>query len=343
MARLPSNPDLLKDLTIQEEWTSSQVADHFGVSRQAAHARLTALMKEGWIERTGRGPGTRYRLKDRPLEHRTFEVRGLEEDLVWKELSASLVESVSFSDTGLVRFQYAFTEMLNNAIEHAEATTVEIEFRSQSEGQLQFVISDDGLGIFEKIQKQLELDSPFEAIVELSKGKFTTDPEAHTGEGIFFTSKVASSFELESNGVRWIVDNEVGDNAILQLTGQGQAKGTTVRFSDDPTSSESLEDVFAQFTDGSRFTRTQPVVKLVAYGTNLISRSEARRLVARLEEFERVTLDFEGVEGVGQGFVDEVFRVFTASHPEVQLETINMNRAVEFMVKRCLTSHRDPA
>jgi hypothetical protein len=56
--------------------------------------------------------------------------------------------------------------------------------------------------------------------------------------------------------------------------------------------------------------------------------------LARLTDFRHVTLDFSGVEMVGQGFCDEVFRVFARAHPEVALEPVGMNDAVTFMVAR---------
>jgi len=37
---------------------------------------------------------------------------------------------------------------------------------------------------------------------------------------------------------------------------------------------------------------------------------------------------------VGQGFCDEVFRIFARTHPEVVLEPVGMNDAIAFMVQR---------
>ena len=65
-----------------------------------------------------------------------------------------------------------------------------------------------------------------------------------------------------------------------------------------------------------------------------VSRSEAKRLVADLDRFREVILDFTGVTGVGQGFVDQIFRVWARAHPEVKLVPREMNAAVEFMVRR---------
>ena len=53
-----------------------------------------------------------------------------------------------------------------------------------------------------------------------------------------------------------------------------------------------------------------------------------------LEKFKHVTLDFRGVKTVGQGFADEVFRVWQKNHPSITIEPKNMNDNVRFMTKR---------
>ena len=64
-------------------------------------------------------------------------------------------------------------------------------------------IADDGIGIFKNIQNYLERECGYpadveDAILELHKGKFTTQREGHSGEGIFFVSKVIRKFAIWS-------------------------------------------------------------------------------------------------------------------------------------------------
>jgi hypothetical protein len=65
-----------------------------------------------------------------------------------------------------------------------------------------------------------------------------------------------------------------------------------------------------------------------------MSRSEARSVLHTLGRFGEVVLDFAGVEAVGQGFADEVFRVWARAHTDVRLLPVNMNENVDFMVRR---------
>lgn len=92
------------------------------------------------------------------------------------------------------------------------------------------------------------------------------------------------------------------------------------------------------------FSKTHVPVALAAYGeSNLISRSQAKRLLARFECFAEVILDFENVKSIGQGFADEVFRVFALNHPEVHLIPIRANVKVERFIQRAqLAAQLDP-
>lgn len=94
--------------------------------------------------------------------------------------------------------------------------------------------------------------------------------------------------------------------------------------------------VFAQYQHDLAFDVTRPSVKLIAYGTRLVSRSEAKLLLEGLDRFFEVDMDFAGIDAVGQGFVDEVFRVWASDHPATRVTPINMSPVVDFMVTRGL-------
>jgi anti-sigma regulatory factor (Ser/Thr protein kinase) len=257
---------------------------------------------------------------------------GLAEDIVWRRVREDL--SLDADGPAGRIMCYAFTEMLNNAIDHSEGETVSITWWT-SPDQWTFEVKDYGVGAFPKLRAGLHLASDFEAVQELSKGKRTTDQSRHTGEGIFFTSKAVDVFRLTSSGVRWTVDNLRHDVALGVVD---ETSGTSVVCQIDPQTERNLPDIFHQFTnDDSTFTKTRPVVKLFQIGTSFVSRSEARRLLDGLDtDFEIVEVDFTGVSDVGQGFVDELLRVWPQDHPGKTVIPISMNSAVEFMIQRGL-------
>lgn len=262
---------------------------------------------------------------------------GLSEDVVWRRVAEDLDlarESPAGKITG-----YAFTEMLNNAIDHSGSDTATITWWA-SPDQWSFEVRDYGVGAYPKLREGLHLASEFEAVQELSKGKRTTDPQRHTGEGIFFTSKAVDIFRLTSSGVRWTVDNLRHDTALGVVPASA---GTSVVCQIDPQTDRSLAGIFHEFSRDHAFVRTRPVVKLFEIGTTFVSRSEARRLLDGLEaDFDIVEVDFAGVTDVGQGFVDELLRVWPAIHPDKAVIPTNMNAAVQFMIERGLSRVERP-
>ncbi|MFC1576923.1 STAS-like domain-containing protein [Candidatus Omnitrophota bacterium] len=221
--------------------------------------------------------------------------------------------------------------MLNNATDHSLSEIIEVGIRKEK-GSVHFYVYDKGIGIFTSIARKKDLANHMEAIQELIKGKLTTAPERHTGEGIFFTSKVATMFIIRSAEKKIIFDNILDDIFIRDIR---NIRGTRVNFSLDVRSQTGLGDVFREYTDESfEFSKTEVTVKLFKTGPEYISRSQAKRILSGLDKFKTVTLDFHNVRTVGQGFADEVFRVWRSRHPNIVILTKNANENVEFMVKR---------
>ena len=255
---------------------------------------------------------------------------GLEEDKVWDRLQAQAPpRHATKQAVGIAR--YAFTELVNNAIDHSGGTKVSIRWEARAD-LLRAEIGDDGIGAFERIRIARALPDHRSALAELSKGKVTTQPDRHSGEGLFFTSRAVDYFDFQANGLRWIVDNRRADFA---LGSSSYAPGTLAMFEVDAATTRRLEDVFKPFTDEELgFSRSYVRVKLFEHGSSFVSRSEAKRLLSGLERFAEVELDFEKVESVGQGFADEVFRVWARQHPEVRLIPTKMNDGVALMIGR---------
>ena len=94
-----------------------------------------------------------------------------------------------------------------------------------------------------------------------------------------------------------------------------------------------------QDDDSLQFSKTEVIIELAReHGQRLISRSQAKRVVANLDKFKQTTFDFKGVTIVGQGFVDQLFRVFQQQYPEIILNYINANDDVNFMIRRGIAS-----
>jgi hypothetical protein len=312
---------------------AAEAARHFGISKQAASRHLQALEADGLVSSSGSGNTKNTWLI--PMLQKSWDspLKGLREDNVWRENLAPLLEDLPENVRDM--WHYGVTEMVNNAIDHSEGATLKLRL-TRTALDVEVRITDDGEGIFHRLQRLLGFYDPREAILELAKGKLTTDPDNHTGEGIFFTSRAFDSFTIMSRTLYFSHKAERDDWLIDH---DSEIPGTAVFLKLDNDCQRSMKSVYDQFAepDELSFNKTIVPVRLVRHeGEKLVSRSQAKRLVSRFEKFKTVILDFSGVEEIGQAFADEIFRVFATSHPEVTLTSIHKTPEVQQMITRAL-------
>lgn len=308
----------------------AELAAQFGVSRSTMGKWLRALIDEGWLVRQGSRSHPVYKPSLLRQVNRGYELAGLDEQTPWERDFAPCFDLAP----NVARLaHHAFTELLNNAVDHSGGTRVSISMR-QNPTHLHLLIKDDGCGVFDRIQDAFHIASPQLALLELSKGKLTTQPEFHTGRGLFFTSRLFDVFDLYANQLTY-QHNHWQRKEWLKANPLG-TKGTAIFMSLALNSTRTLEDVFSSHGRGAEdlsFSRTEVAMRLAhAAGEALESRAQAKRIANRLDAFDTVDLDFEGVDAIGQGFADELFRVFAREHPKVQLQPRNMNAKVAAMV-----------
>lgn len=313
--------------------SSGQVAAVSGVTRQTAHHRLKELAKRGDVVKEGAGRGTRYR---RNAQRSTaYSLQDLKEHEVWTEEYFALKQmDLAVFDNPKVKpiLDFVFTEMVNNAIDHSGGDLLIVRWFI-TPGGIAFEIDDNGVGAFRRMRESRGLPTEFDSIGEISKGKQTSAPERHSGLGIYFSSRMANRFVLSSGHLTWTIDNRRDDNAI----GWRDEKriGTLVRCEVDVTATIRPVEVFDEFSDPETFgfNKTRVRVSLFNEG-DFISRSEAKRLGAHLETFGTVELDFEGINEVGQGFVDELFRVWQNDNSGTRLRPVRANPAIMSMIAK---------
>jgi anti-sigma regulatory factor (Ser/Thr protein kinase) len=307
------------------------VAGQFGISRQAAVRHLQRLQAEGVLAAQGETRSRRYALVPVRTASLTYPITpDTTEDEVWREAVAPLLAGIR--DNVRQICQYGFTEIFNNALEHSEGEWVDVDVTLWPD-LIQIEIRDNGIGIFNKIQRDLHLGDPLYAILELSKGKLTTDPRRHSGEGIFFASRVFDQFAIFSGRLSFV---RVPSGTDYMLEDKDAVEGTRISMQISLSSERTTQSVFNQYSmDDFGFDRTVVPVFLAQYGQeNLISRSQARRLLARFDRFKEVILDFARVDFIGQAFADEIFRVYAREHPQVALRWTNASQQVAGMIAR---------
>ena len=336
---------ILEIINQQGKATSSEITSKVNVSRQYVNMVISDLVAEKKVIKIG---GTRNAFYASILfanEHpeifpsvfkKTYRNQSLEEHYVLLEIEEKFPQILNLSENVRSIFTFAFSEMFNNAIEHSGSKNISIEVAERN-GKLSFIVLDSGVGVFRNIMKKRGLNSEIEAIQDLLKGKTTTMPKSHSGEGIFFTSKSADLFILDSFGYQLTINTKTGGISIKDVS--IIKRGTKVIFEIDTNSERHLDQVFKKYTNLSDqsdygFDKTEIRVQLYTMGGVHISRSQARKILSGLEKFKVILFDFEKVPIVGQAFADEVYRVFQHKYPDIKIEEENMSEGVRFMIKR---------
>ncbi|MCW0203878.1 MAG: DUF4325 domain-containing protein [Rhodanobacter thiooxydans] len=310
------------------------VAGKLGLSRAAVATRVRALIGDGYLAKAGTTRPT-YRPGNSRRAGFRHALRGLAEDRVWSNDVAPLLSGLPANIFDICH--HGLTEMVNNAIDHSEGKHLTVHV-DRNAHRVAMMVADDGIGIFRKITRALDLPDERLALLELSKGKLTTDPRRHSGEGVFFTSRMFDRFQIASGDLVFDHDDGQGGDLLFDTDMHQFRHGTTVLMEIRTDTTRTAKEIFDQYSGGPddyTFAKTVVPVRLARVGDeNLVSRSQAKRLMQRVERFRTVVLDFDAITSIGQAFADEVFRVFAHDHPEVALVPVHAVPAVQQMIRR---------
>lgn len=304
---------------------SKTVADTLSINPSTIHSYINELVKDNVIIKVKRG---QYELVNKEYSYLLKRENGdLDDDTYAFDIC--LKEHIEgFENNVQDIWSYTFSEMINNVMDHSLADSVKITI-SQNFLATCVMIEDNGIGIFQKIKDYFKLSSIEDAICELFKGKLTTDTKNHSGEGIFFSSKLMDDFLIISSS-KIFTTNKYDEGKILSLVLENQ-KGTCVFMELSNFSHKTAKEIFDAYSnvDGG-FVKTKIPLKNI-FDTSLVSRSQAKRICNRLDKFKEVIVDFDEIEWLGQGFAHQLFVVFANSHPDIILTPINMNEDVTKM------------
>lgn len=181
---------------------AKKTAQAFGISLNTVYRYIRELEQDELIEKVDNSFRLTMQREFFALNREKNELT--EEDMIYDRCIEKFMDGLP--DNVRRIWQYSFMEMMNNAIEHSGAEHVFITVRRNYLMTL-ILISDDGIGIFRKIREYYQYPSLDDAVNELFKGKLTTDSTNHSGEGIFFTSRILDRFAAISDGKIFAHDN----------------------------------------------------------------------------------------------------------------------------------------
>ncbi len=335
----PLTPWITEAAIRHGEALAGHLAQRLGIGPPAALRLLKRLEARQWLVAEGHGRTRRHRPGALRQVVRRYPIDGLAEDLPWR---CDFSPCFAWPPEVERMLQHVFTELLNNAIEHSGGTQVSVSLR-QTPLQAQLLVSDDGVGLFAQLAQRLGLADPRLAMLELAKGKLSSAPHRHCGHGLFFAGRLADVCELHANGERFHAHAWEGSAWQPGRPGEvARRPGTTVFVSILLDTSRSLEAVVRAHSHsglGVDVNRTRVPLRLLAGDgpkAFLASRAEARRAVARLDQFALAELDFAGITQVGHGFADELMRVLEVGRTPERCRLVGLVPPVAAMLAAAL-------
>ena len=301
----------------------------FSVSRSTVYNYITRLQEQGELERVG--GSMPYRILYQTARFTVDTSKEKSEDRVFTRDIAPLLADLPFNVQKIWR--YAITAMLNNAMEHARASAIVVVVNKSRLCTIVGVL-DNGVGIFRRIQQSYREEmgeslTTAEAASLLYSGKYTTAPDRHAGEGIFFTAHLMDNFAIRSDMQLFTLSDEEDSD------GGERFRGTAVQMALANDTDRELAGVMATYVDDEEgFIRTEIPMARVFGGAIPMSRSEARRLGEMLIGFREAVLDFTDMPEIGPDFAHELFGVITRARGDLSLRAVHANAGVLAAIRR---------
>ena len=327
--RLLAEKFLLQRIYEEDPDFVDKTMEAFSLSRSTVYNYINRLQDAGELERVG--GSMPYRVLYRTTRFTIDTSKESSEDRIYNRDVAPLLEELPLNVQKIWR--YAVTAMLNNALEHARASAIVVVVNRSRLSTIVGVL-DNGVGIFRRIQQQQreetgETITTGEAASLLFAGGYTSLPERHAGQGIFFTSRLMDHFAIRSDMELFTLNREDAEEVSDRF------RGTAVQMALANDTAKDLGEVMARYIDPEEgFVRTEVPLSRIFGGSDPVSRSEARRLGEILAGFAVAELDFSGVEELGPDFAHELFGVIARGRPDLYLTVKNANDRVTAAIRR---------
>jgi DNA-binding transcriptional ArsR family regulator len=202
-----------------------RVAEAYGISRQAANRHLDLLVEAGLLEQSGQTRARTYRLRRTSSLTRELRVTPvLNPNRVWEDHIASLLAGDRPAFQALCRG--AFGELVRNAIADSGASWITFSFSSNAR-HVELNVSDDGEGIFQRLQARLGATTPHDAaemIANLANARANDSPAAR----LVLLARNFPQFSVRSSGTVLTFDRNTGTWSVRN--GETARQGTSISF-----------------------------------------------------------------------------------------------------------------
>ena len=323
---------LLDNLSRHQKDIIQAAINKFGISRQAIHRHMGRLIKENKVIAHGTTKGRYYELI--PTVNFTKSIDFNLEFSTEKLMQSYIIPHLESLPKNIYEiFEFSIGALLNNIKDHANALNIYLKlFINHKEAH--FIISDNGIGIFEHIKSSLGLQNVHSAAIELAKGNIKVNPFEHSRDEINAVIHLFDMVEIDSSGKSLKFINDANKWEIKHSV---QKKGSRIHLLIDPSSKRTCSEIFNVIFDLEQNKIRIPINLIEHKNQTIINeKSKAKSVLRNIENYKVIEFDFKEIELIGPAFADTLVRETIEVNKFADIEWVNTNKTVDLLMSRAL-------
>ena len=322
---------ILENLTRHQKDIIKASIRKFGLSRQAILKHMHTLISEDRVVAHGKTRDRFYELIPLVNYSQTIDVNSsFSPDKILKKQILPNLESVRLNVYEICEF--SIMALLANTLDHSQATKLNYKLYI-SPNDVHFVLSDNGIGIFENLNNSLILEDIQVAAIEISKGRITTDPQNHGGDELMTVIHLFDKVTIDSSGICLTYYNKKNEWTV---TRSSQQKGTRIHLEIKSNSRRTCQEIFRQIFDRENKLVRIPVNLVRSDGEQVNSRIQAQSLLHNIKDLTEIEFDFKNIELIGPAFADELVRKTKEKNQIADIKWTNSTKMVDLLMSRAI-------
>ena len=304
----------------------------FGISRQAVHRHMNSLIVEKKVAAFGNTKGRYYELMPTVNFNKTINIASSKgPNHLLKKIILPHLKSLSKNIYEI--FEFSISALINNVYDHANASKLYFKIFINRDIS-HFILSDNGIGIFDNIVNELKLSSAQVAAFQLAKGKVSSDLSKNLGEELNTVIRLFDFVSVEANGKGLKYSH---DKQNWSISDSAQKYGTRIHLKIHSESNRTFEYVFNKIFFHEKGSIRIPLGLMNTSEHMIVStRNQTKNILRDIEDYKKIEFDFNKVKLIGPAFADQLIRNTKERNQSADIRWINSNKTVDLLMSRAL-------
>ena len=323
---------LLDNLSKHQKDIIQTAIRRFGISRQAVHKHMNNLINDKKVAAYGNTKGRYYELMPTVNFNKTINIGSMQtgDDIIKKFIEPNIR---ILSENIFEIFHFSTQALINNIFDHANASKILFKIYITHK-DAHFIISDNGIGIFDHLRSGLNLFDEHLAALELAKGHVTTDPHNHSGDELYTVIHLFDKVKIDSSGRSLGFSNY---NQDWSLKYSPHRQGSRIHLTISPSSKRTCKEIFNSiFHLNDKKVRIPLNLLDISEHKVVNSRSQVESVLRNIKDFNEIEFDFKKIDLIGPSFADELVRKTIEKNYKAKIKCINANETVDLLMSRAL-------